>query len=274
MSDAQPLIEILVIGNEVLLGDVQDTNTHWLCGQIAGRGGRVRRVTVIGDEPDVIAAEVRAARDRRPAAVITTGGLGPTDDDLTVAAVAKGLGLAYVENAEALALITQRYARLVEQGYIARIHLTPERRKMAWMPEGATPLPNGAGTAPGVLLRLPETTIVCLPGVPAELKDIFTGSLEPFLQGLFGRREYASATVITDAGDESSLAPVLRTVVAAHPNVYIKSRATHFGSDVRLRITLSASGASGQVAPALDAALADLQQALAGVGVGVASVEK
>jgi molybdenum cofactor synthesis domain-containing protein len=268
------VIEILAVGNEVLLGDVQDTNTYWLCRQITGRGGRVQRVTVIGDEPDTIAAEVRVARERRPDAVITSGGLGPTDDDLTIAAVAAGLGVPYVENHDALALIEQRYAWLTQQGYIISGGLTPERRKMAWMPEGALPLANGAGTAPGVLLRLPETTFICLPGVPAELKDIFTGSLEPFLLELFGQRDYVFVTVVTDSGDESSLAPVLRAVVAAHPDVYIKSRATHFGSNVRLRITLSASGAPGRVRPAIDAVLTDLQRALGEIRVGVTSVEQ
>lgn len=274
MSTAQPLIEILVIGNEILLGDVQDTNTYWLCRQVAGRGGQVRRVTVIGDDPDVIAAEVRAARDRRPNAVFTSGGLGPTDDDLTLAAVAAGLGLPYVENAEAVALVAQRYAELARQGYVASAALTPERRKMARMPQGAIPLPNRIGAAPGVLLKLPDTTFVCLPGVPAELKDIFTNALTPFLLELFGQRDFASAIVFTDCGDESVLAPILRAVVAAHPQVYIKSRATHFGADVKLRVTLSVSGAPGQARPALEAALTHLQGALAQAGIGVTGVER
>lgn len=274
MSTAQPLIEILVIGNEILLGDVQDTNTYWLCRQVAGRGGQVRRVTVIGDAPDVIAAEVRAARHRRPNAVFTSGGLGPTDDDLTLAAVAAGLGLPYVENAEAVALVAQRYAELARQGYVASADLTPERRKMARMPQGAIPLPNRIGAAPGALLKLPDTTFVCLPGVPAELKDIFTHALTPFLLELFGQRDFASAIVFTDCGDESVLAPILRAVVAAHPQVYIKSRATHFGADVKLRVTLSVSGAPGQAHPALEAALAHLQEALAQAGIGVTGVER
>lgn len=274
MSTAQPLIEILVIGNEILLGDVQDTNTYWLCRQVAGRGGQVRRVTVIGDAPDVIAAEVRAARHRRPNAVFTSGGLGPTDDDLTLAAVAAGLGLPYVENAEAVALVAQRYAELARQGYVASADLTPERRKMARMPQGAIPLPNRIGAAPGALLKLPDTTFVCLPGVPAELKNIFTHALTPFLLELFGQRDFASAIVFTDCGDESVLAPILRAVVAAHPQVYIKSRATHFGADVKLRVTLSVSGAPGQAHPALEAALAHLQEALAQAGIGVTGVER
>ncbi len=267
-------IEILGIGNEILLGDVQDTNTHWLCRQVTGRGGRVRRVTIVGDEPAVIAAEIKAALGRRPAAIFTSGGLGPTDDDLTLAAVAAALSVPLEENAEALALVAARYTELAEQGYVASAELSPERRKMARLPRGAVPLANRVGTAPGVLLRLSETAIVCLPGVPAELKHIFSVSLESFLIELFGQRDFAAVTVVTDSGDESVLAPIVRAVAAAHPNVYVKSRATHFGSGVKLRVTLSASGAVGLAQPAVDAALDHLQRELAGVGIGVESIEK
>lgn len=267
-------IEILSIGNEILLGDVQDTNTYWLCRQVTGRGGRVRRVTIIGDEPTVIAAEIRAALGRRPSAIFTSGGLGPTDDDLTLAAIASALSVPLEENAEALALVAARYAELAEQGYVASADLSPERRKMAHLPRGAVPLANRVGAAPGVLLRLPETAIVCLPGVPMELKHIFSVSLEPFLIELFGQRDFAAATVVTDSGDESVLAPIVRAVAAAHPNVYVKSRATHFGSDVKLRVTLSASGAPGLARPAVEAALDHLQRELAGVGIGVESIEQ
>ena len=87
-----PVIEILAIGNEVLAGDVLDTNSHWLCRELVGRGARVARITVLPDDPATIAEALLAGRARGPALIVTCGGLGPTADDLTLAAIAGALG--------------------------------------------------------------------------------------------------------------------------------------------------------------------------------------
>jgi molybdenum cofactor synthesis domain-containing protein len=81
------IVEILVIGNEILIGDIQDTNTSWLCRMINSRGGHVSRAAMLRDDLDVVAAEVRLALGRGPDVIFTSGGLGPTADDLTLAAV-------------------------------------------------------------------------------------------------------------------------------------------------------------------------------------------
>ena len=86
-----PTVELLVIGNEILAGDVLDTNSHWLCRQLAGRGARVTRISVLPDEPAAIADGLRAALSRRPALILTCGGLGPTVDDLTLASIGAAL---------------------------------------------------------------------------------------------------------------------------------------------------------------------------------------
>ena len=85
-------VEILVVGNEILIGDIQDTNTNWICKLINGRGGYVARATMLRDIPAEIADAVRSAIVRGVAVLFTSGGLGPTADDLTVAAVADGAG--------------------------------------------------------------------------------------------------------------------------------------------------------------------------------------
>src|SRR5215471_8568164 len=84
-------VEITVVGNEVLLGMVQDTNSNYLCRVVRGMGGRVRRVAVVRDDGEAIADEIRASLARRADLVFTCGGLGPTDDDLTLSAIAEAL---------------------------------------------------------------------------------------------------------------------------------------------------------------------------------------
>ena len=86
-------VEIFIIGNEILNGEILDTNTQWLCHEIHRLGGQVVRTTVLRDDLETIAGELRAALNRRPEVILTSGGLGPTADDLTLAAVAEGAGV-------------------------------------------------------------------------------------------------------------------------------------------------------------------------------------
>lgn len=267
-------VEIVAVGNELLIGDVLDTNTNWLCKEITGLGGQVRRTVMVGDELEAIADELRTALGRGTDVVFTTGGLGPTADDMTLAAVARAASVPLEENAEALAFVRGKYEELTEKGYVNNAELTEERRKMAILPCGALPLTNPIGSAPGVVLRTGETTIICLPGVPAELKGIFTTSLQAALQELFGESVFVERMVLVDCGDESVLAPIIKSVAGGHPSVYVKSRAKRFGPDVKLRVTLSLAGRDrDEVDRTLGQAFHDLEQALATAGISIASVE-
>src|SRR6185369_6411580 len=105
-------IELFIIGNELLIGEIQDTNTHWLCRELNRLGGQVVRATLLRDTAEVIAAEISAALDRAPRVIITSGGLGPTADDLTLAAVAQGLGRELRLHDLALLMIRERYDEL------------------------------------------------------------------------------------------------------------------------------------------------------------------
>ena len=262
--------EIIAIGNELLIGDVQDTNTHWLCRQITGLGGHVRRCTMLPDELAVIVQEIQRAVERGSHLIITSGGLGPTDDDLTLQAVARAAGVPLAEHPQALEMVRAKYAELARQGYVDFPDLTPARRKMASLPHGATPLANPVGAAPGVVTRIGSSVVVSLPGVPAELRGIFTTSLQPLLQELFGAGYFAEEVITTDCGDESVLAPIVRRIAAAHPQVYVKSRARRFGPQVRLRITLSASGAEQETVRArLGEARRSLIEALTEAGISI-----
>ena len=261
-------VEIVIIGNEVLLGMVQDTNSNYLCRVLRGMGGRVRHIAVVRDEAEAIAEEIRAALLRRADLLFTCGGLGPTDDDLTLAAIAQALGRRLEMHPEARAFVERRYAELAAQGDVGSAAMTEARLKMARLPEGARIVDNPIGAAPGVSLMAGAARLVALPGVPSELKAIVEGPLQPLLKELFGRGSYRECEVLVECGDESRLAPALRQVVAAHPEVYIKSRASHFGREVIFRITLSASAESSEAAHRMiEVARADLSRSFEQAGI-------
>ena len=108
-------VEIFAIGTELVTGLILDTNSHWLAGEVAVAGGEVRRITVLADDLEVLTAELRAAVARRARVIITTGGLGPTPDDLTVDAVAKLAGCGVATPPEVLADYARRRGISLEE---------------------------------------------------------------------------------------------------------------------------------------------------------------
>jgi nicotinamide-nucleotide amidase len=263
-----PIVEILVIGNEVLAGNVLDSNSHWLCQQIAARGGQVRRIMVLRDDPGEIKDGLLGALQRRPELVLTCGGLGPTQDDLTVSAIGEALGRAIGQDPAAYEMIRDFYAELHAREEVTTADMLPPRAKMAQMPEGAEPLQNRIGAAPGVLLIHEGATIVSLPGVPAEMKDIFTNSLAPRLGSILAEQAYAERTIRTQVWDESILAPAVDLVASRHPRVYVKSRAQVYGSGIADFVTLAARAQDEEeVRGLLEAAEADLRTELKNLGI-------
>jgi molybdenum cofactor synthesis domain-containing protein len=260
-------VEIFIIGNEILNGEIQDTNTHWLCREITRLGGQVVRGTVLGDDLEVIAGALQAALARGTRVIFTAGGLGPTADDLTLAAVAKGIGVPLKLHDQAREMIRRSYDDLHERGILDVGGLTPAREKMAWLPEGARTLVNPVGTAPGVLVPVGSTAVISLPGVPPELKGIFSSSLQPFLRETFEGGLCSLHTLTVHCNDESLLEPVLSRIVPAHPGVYIKSLATRPGEMAELDIVLTATGdARDTVQSLVEAALGDLKKGLDSLG--------
>lgn len=263
--------EIIAVGNELLIGQTLDTNTHWLCQQIAGLGGQVRRAVMVPDDLDVIARELHDALSRQTELIITTGGLGPTADDRTLEAIAHALGRPLTENVAALRMIERRYSELHAQGLVDQPGLTETRRKMGQLPQGGEPIFNPVGGAPAVRLDVNDSIIVSLPGVPQELKGIWQGPLQPVLTGLFGQGAYLERTLITDCPDDSVLAPLLAQVVQRHPEVYIKSHVKAFGTGKpEIRVTFSMAGESAaEVEAGLDRALRDFEETLHEAGFSV-----
>ncbi len=267
-----PAVEIVAAGDEVLDGDVLDTNSHELCVLVTGLGGRVIRTATVRDDVETIAHEVRAALARRPALLFTVGGLGPTSDDRTLEGVALGTGRPLVLHAEAERVVAARYAEFHERGFVPFAEMNEARRKMARLPEGAAPVDNPIGGAPGVLLEAGATTIVSLPGVPGELRAIVGGSLDDLFARVFGAAHYEERAVVVELQDESAIADVLRDVAAAHPDVYVKSRAKVIGSTPAIRITLSARGSDADsVGALLEAAAAQLLAEVTAAGFAIAA---
>ena len=264
----QVTVEILSIGNELLRGEILDTNTHWICQLVNSRGGQVVRVTMLPDIETEIAQAVKAAIDRGVSLVFTSGGLGPTDDDLTLAAVAKGAGVDLVLHGRAREMVRQRYDDFFAQGVMAEGGLNPFREKMAWLPSGGEPLYNPAGTAPGVFLQIRQTAIISLPGVPPELKGIINESLADYLGALFGGGGSFAQTITVRCNDESIMAPALSRVVAEYPQVYIKSLATALGGTPELDILFTATSMdAAEREQWVNGAMAHLQQGLTALGI-------
>jgi molybdenum cofactor synthesis domain-containing protein len=207
--------EIISIGNELLIGKVVNTNASWLAERLTGLGVVVRRITVVGDSLSEISSCVKEALSRRPNSIITTGGLGPTYDDMTLEGLAIALGVKLTVNPKALEMIKQKYERMGEV-------LTEARVKMAKLPEGAEPLYNPVGTAPAVKLSYGSTVIYALPGVPREMEAIFNEHISKEVSKISGVKmaEYSLRIV---GVMESALAPFISRVKEMYPEVYVKS---------------------------------------------------
>lgn len=234
--------EILIIGNEILTGDILDTNSNWLCRLVHNRGGAVSRVSVLPDSLSVVAEAIRQAIHRRVDLLFLSGGLGPTSDDLTLQAVGAGTGCGLVLHQQALEMVRNQYDRFHEQGIMDQGGINPAREKMAWLPEGAKPLYNPVGTAPGVLLEVEATAVICVPGVPSELKAIFEQTLQEFFDQIFGDGGALSRSVTLRCNDESLLEPLLSRVGKNYPDIYTKSLATTIGESPEMDIIMTLAG--------------------------------
>jgi nicotinamide-nucleotide amidase len=266
----QAKAEIIAIGNELLLGDVLDTNTNWLCKRITGVGGLVTRAAMVRDENDLIVAEILWAVARGPDLIVTTGGLGPTSDDITMQAVAEATGRPLELHPEGLAMVQATYEELAAKRYVQDATLTDYRKKMAYLPKGSIAVDNPVGAAPAVVVKMGRTTLISLPGVPDEMKGIYDDTLQPTLMRILGDSYYQERLLIALCGDESLLAPLLAQVVEAHPDVYIKSRARRYGAEVRIEIVLASRGESRrEVEARIESAVESLEASLGREGFGI-----
>jgi len=237
---------IMAVGREILTGKTLDTNSHWLTGKLMASGIRVKRICVVDDVLREIAQELSHCFSLGLELVITTGGLGPTEDDMTLASWAQVLGREMVLNPQALEMVQSKYQELYRRGYVDTPEMTPQREKMAWMPQGTQPLPNSVGAAPGMFVREGGRVLVALPGVPDEMKAIFSDGVQPLLvEALKERGEglvMVEEVIRSGFKDESLLGPLVRKMMAGMEGVYLKTLATHFGPDVDLAVRVETWG--------------------------------
>ncbi len=206
-------VEIVSIGTELLLGRIQDTNSFWLAQQIADLGGSVARISIVDDDLPTIVGVLRDAVGRGARTIVTTGGLGPTPDDLTVAAVADLLGVGTVVDGPTVQDYLRRRAIREEE-------LTPALRAMATVPAGASIFPSPAGWAPLIRADLDGCAIFLLPGPPQEVQAIFARYMADHFGGA-GAGRAAVHRVYVDMW-ESEVAPLLQQVMDAVPGTYCK----------------------------------------------------
>ena len=173
------ICEILSVGTELLMGQVANIDAQYISRRLSAVGISVYRHTVVGDNVGRLNEALSAALSRS-GLVITTGGLGPTEDDLTKETVASHLGLRLLEDADSLQNIRERLDKIGKP-------VTPNNLKQALIPEGAFVMPNSRGTAPGCIIERDGKTIAVLPGPPHELRAMFESSLFPYLQKKSGQ---------------------------------------------------------------------------------------
>jgi len=231
-------VEILSLGNELLKGMVANTNAQWLAKKITNLGGDIKRVTVLSDDVKTIASEMLEAINRKPDFLITTGGLGPTHDDLTLKGIATALKLQLSINKEAEKLVRKKCAKHANVPF-SELILKPTQIKMATLPEGFKPLNNPIGTAPGVIGKKDETILVSFPGVPNEMKSIFSESVSSLIRSHMEERYYNEINLKIKGIIESELAPLIEKVQKLYPQVYIKSRPFKGGSTPIVKLHLS-----------------------------------
>ncbi len=204
-------IEIINTGSELLLGFVLNTHQQWLCRQLSDRGYAVTRQVAISDSGPAIKQAV-AESMARAELVITTGGLGPTSDDITREMIAELLGKSLYEDPSILAAI---------EGFFAgRKRPMPfKTRVQAMVPAGATVLANAHGTAPGLAMETPRGWLIMLPGPPRELRPMFTNLVVPFLAAALPPPAAFDCRVLKTAGVgesavEEKIEPLLAGLVA------------------------------------------------------------
>ncbi len=225
----QATAEIIVVGNELLNGTTLDTNSHWMSQELTALGVKVTRKTTIRDELSVISATFRECLAREPRWLFSIGGLGPTYDDMTIEGLAKSLKKELYQDPVAVQMLRASYERR------RKLFNRPIRRmpksslKMAMIPRGSTPLGNSVGSAAGVLVKARSTTIASFPGVPSEMKAIFTEQVVPLIKKESSQFVNAEEWLELLGTSESRLAPMVLKISRKYsPLLYIKSHPMGF----------------------------------------------
>lgn len=232
-----PAAELIAIGTELLLGEIQDTNTRYLARNLRDLGVDIYRATIVGDNADRIAQAIREAMQRSQI-IITTGGLGPTVDDPTRAAVAQALDVDVEYHPELWEQIQARFQRYGRPP-------SENNRRQAWIPAGAIAVENPVGTAPSFICETINACIISLPGVPREMEYLTQNAVIPYLRERFQLTGTIIAKVLHVAGVGESIVDDWIGDLETNPNPTVGLLA-HPGQ-VDIRITAKAESMDAAV---------------------------
>lgn len=241
---ARPEVEIVAVGNELLTGDTLDTNGRFLTRAIETLGLAPRFKHVAGDREEDIVLVLREAAVRSDA-VLVTGGLGPTEDDLTRKSVALAFGRRLIFHPELLEPIQSWFAR-------AGLAMPKDNERQALLPSGAKPLINPLGTAPGFILEDGKTSVIVLPGVPREMREMYEASVHPYLASRFkGGETWDVRTVRTTGVPESKVNELMGGLLDLSRNPQVGLTASDLGVDLRIRARAGSRDAARAMIDAL-----------------------
>lgn len=249
--------EVLCIGTEILLGDIINTNGAYLAQQLASLGIDIYHQTVVGDNPQRLADSLKLALSRADI-VITTGGLGPTYDDVTKKSVADYFGLGMEMHEPSV--------RKIEALFEKRgIKMTPNNLLQAQVPAGSTVFFNDTGFAPGIAVEQDGKTVIMLPGPPGEMRPMFQNKVKPFLEKYTGSTIRSRTLYIFGMG-ESLVEDTLRDLMTSSVNPTIAPYAKQ--GEVQVRVSAKAPDADTAFA-LIDPVAAQITEILGDVVYGV-----
>jgi nicotinamide-nucleotide amidase len=223
--------EVVGVGTELLLGQIANTNAQWISERLAEIGVDVLFHDAVGDNHDRIVEVLRLAASRSEA-VVVTGGLGPTQDDITREAVADVAGVPLVRRPEIEESLRRRFERMGRD-------MPASNLRQADVPEGAEVIENERGSAPGLVVAAGDATIFALPGVPAEMRQMMRAVVVPRLAERTGPSGIASRQIRCVGMAESKIAEVLDDLFHGSTNPTVAYLAG--GGEVRVRLTAKAS---------------------------------
>ncbi len=253
--------EILMIGSELLLGQIVDTNATDMGRALAENGINLYQKTTVGDNPERIRRALDDALNRADV-VLTSGGLGPTEDDITRECIAELLG-------RPLEFRQDLYDALVELFARFRYVMTENNKKQAYAPRGAAGIENPHGTAPGLIVEDARGTIICMPGVPGELLPMLNERVIPYLRNKFGITGVIHSRVLNVCGlGESRVDAVIGDLIKNQQNPTVGVLA--YPDAVRVRITARAESIE-EADAMIDVVDAEVRKRLPGLVMGTDS---
>lgn len=215
-----PKVEIVATGDELIYGRVLDTNSNWLSKRLAEIGAELRRVTMVGDDYDDINDVLHDALHRDSDIILFTGGLGPSEDDFTIDAIGRAIGLNVVLDQTTIDKIMGIYTR---RGTTDTASITRGSR-MARILEGSKPLPNPIGMSVGMMLEHEGKLIFTMPGVPLEVQGIFNEHIALVIETKSTQKLVGRTFNVTMAWKDFFI--LYRQLQAEFPEIYIKNAAT------------------------------------------------